>query len=191
MQTTMAQMHTIPKRAFQNCFQQWKVAGLSVWSHKGLTLKGIRYCNHPDTELCFPSPRSDTFLDKEVNSLSCACDTSVVPLQLRPDSDFLCNSRCAEEVLWVHHIPPFSLHSFNTFHTILYMYPSHHTPVSQQTFGIPVDTVNLNQSKSVHQIKIKLYEYFLNSHIMWITCAQVRYCIILVFSICTCIYICI
>jgi hypothetical protein len=30
-----------------------------VWSDKGPTLKGIRYCNHPDTELCFPGPRSD------------------------------------------------------------------------------------------------------------------------------------
>ena len=30
-------------------------AGLSVWSHKGYTLKGIRYCNHPDTEIFFPA----------------------------------------------------------------------------------------------------------------------------------------
>jgi hypothetical protein len=28
---------------------------------QGATLKGIMYCNHPDTELCFPGPRSDTF----------------------------------------------------------------------------------------------------------------------------------
>jgi hypothetical protein len=32
-----------------------------VWSHKGPTLKGIRYCNHPQTKLFFPGPRSDTF----------------------------------------------------------------------------------------------------------------------------------
>jgi hypothetical protein len=32
-----------------------------VWSHKGPTLKGIRYCNDPDTELCFPGSRSNTF----------------------------------------------------------------------------------------------------------------------------------
>jgi hypothetical protein len=32
-----------------------------VWSHKGPTLKGIRYYNHPDTGLCFPGPRSDIF----------------------------------------------------------------------------------------------------------------------------------
>jgi hypothetical protein len=38
-----------------------RTAGLSVWSHKEPTLKGIRYCNHPDTEFCFPGPRSDTF----------------------------------------------------------------------------------------------------------------------------------
>jgi hypothetical protein len=38
-----------------------RTAGLSVWSHKGPTLKGIRYCNHPDAELCFSGPRTDTF----------------------------------------------------------------------------------------------------------------------------------
>jgi hypothetical protein len=26
-----------------------------MWSHKGPTLKGIRYCSHPDTELFFPA----------------------------------------------------------------------------------------------------------------------------------------
>jgi hypothetical protein len=38
-----------------------RTAGLGVWSHKGPTLKGIKYCNHPDTELCFPGPRLDIF----------------------------------------------------------------------------------------------------------------------------------
>ncbi|PNF41545.1 hypothetical protein B7P43_G12310 [Cryptotermes secundus] len=58
IQNAMAQLHAIPKEAFQNCFQRWKDHWAKcVWSHKGPTLKGIGYCNHPDTELCFPCPR--------------------------------------------------------------------------------------------------------------------------------------
>jgi hypothetical protein len=36
--------------------------GLSVWSHKGPTLKGIRnWAPHPGAQLYFPGLRSDTF----------------------------------------------------------------------------------------------------------------------------------
>jgi hypothetical protein len=45
----------------RSAFSDGRIAGLSVWNHKGPTLKGIRYCNHPDTELCFPGLRMDTF----------------------------------------------------------------------------------------------------------------------------------
>jgi hypothetical protein len=45
----------------RSAFSDGRTAGLSVCSHKGPTLKGIRYCNYPDTELCFPGPRLDTF----------------------------------------------------------------------------------------------------------------------------------
>jgi hypothetical protein len=48
-----------------------------VWSHKGPTLKGIRYCNHPDTELRFPGPRSDTFWTEGYSCSSCrVCQTA-------------------------------------------------------------------------------------------------------------------
>jgi hypothetical protein len=42
MRNATKELRSLPEEAFQKCFQQWENDGLSVWSHKGPTLKGIR-----------------------------------------------------------------------------------------------------------------------------------------------------
>jgi hypothetical protein len=72
IQNVMVQLHKPSRSASSN----GRTAGLSVRSQKTSTLKGIRYCNHPDTELCFPGPRSDTFW----TGLVCLRDVETVTL---------------------------------------------------------------------------------------------------------------
>jgi hypothetical protein len=57
-QGTCTQLQNKPSRCASS---DGRTARLSVWSHTGPTLKGIRYSNHSDRQLCFPGPRSDTF----------------------------------------------------------------------------------------------------------------------------------
>jgi hypothetical protein len=45
----------------RNASSSGRNVGLSVWSHKGPTLKGIRNWAPPGTQLFFPGLRSDTF----------------------------------------------------------------------------------------------------------------------------------
>jgi hypothetical protein len=61
IQNMTAQPHNILNKPFRSASNYGRTTGLSVWSHKGRTLKGIRYCNHNDTGLCFPCPRLHTF----------------------------------------------------------------------------------------------------------------------------------
>jgi hypothetical protein len=49
------------KKLSRNASSSGRNVGLSVWSHKGPTLKGIRNWAPPGTQLFFPGLRSDIF----------------------------------------------------------------------------------------------------------------------------------